>query len=68
MVIWEKQPVVRKVCKMICIKPEVSICEYIIFVNPKHLFGSSALLELVLLDSIHSICDVKFTSIRECHS
>lgn len=68
MVIWEKRPVMRKVCKMICIKHEVSICEYIIFVNPKHLFGTSALLELVLLDLIHSTFDVKFTSIRECHS
>lgn len=57
-----------KGCKMICIKPEVSICEYIIFVNPKHLFGTSALLELGLLDLIHSIFDVKFKSIRECHS
>lgn len=49
MVIWEKQAVMIKGCKVICIKPEVSICEYIIFVNPKHLFGTSALLELVLL-------------------
>lgn len=67
MVVWEKQPVMRKGCKMICIKP-VSICEYIIFVNHEYLFGTSTLLEIVLLDSIHSIFDVKFTSIRECHS
>lgn len=53
---------------MICKKPEVSICKYTIFVNPKHLFGTSALLELVLLDLSHSIFDVKFKSIRECRS
>lgn len=68
MVIWEKQAVMIKGCKMFCIKPEVSICEHIIFVNPKHLFGTSALLELVLLDLSHSIFDVKFKSITECHS
>lgn len=68
MVIWEKQAVMIKGCKMICIKSEVSICGYIIFVNPKHLFGTSALLELVLLDLSHSVFDVKFKFIRECHS
>lgn len=68
MVIWEKRAVMIKGCKMICIKPEVSICEHIIFVNPKHLFGTSALLELVLLDLSHIMFDVKLKFITECHS
>lgn len=68
MVTWEKQAAMIKGCRMIFRRPEVSICEYMMFVNFKYLFETSALLELGLLDSIHSIFDVKFNSIRKCHS